>query len=102
MLQRFSSIPLGSPKNPYNRTTRIRHDSSEALPEAMQASWIVSWAYLLVQCRYLIENALVAIVPGDAFGAPGCVRISYAASLEALQEALSRIQRALQPDVFFR
>ena len=33
-------------------------------------------------CRYLLQKALVALVPGDAFGAPDCVRVSYAASME--------------------
>lgn len=47
-------------------------------------------------CRYLLETALVALVPGDAFGAPDCVRISYAASMETLGEALDRIEAALK------
>ncbi|KAK9840550.1 hypothetical protein WJX81_000725 [Elliptochloris bilobata] len=53
-------------------------------------------------CRYLLEVAHVALVPGDAFGAPACVRISYATSLAKLGEALGRIARALAPDVFMR
>ena len=44
----------------------------------------------------------MALVPGDAFGAPACVRISYAAALPVLEEGLSRIARALAPDVFRR
>ena len=46
-------------------------------------------------CRYLIEAAGVALVPGDAFGAPSCIRISYAASMETLEKALDRIGPAL-------
>lgn len=46
-------------------------------------------------CRYLVEAANVALVPGDAFGAPSCIRISYAASLETLKEAMDRVERAL-------
>lgn len=53
-------------------------------------------------CRYLIERAHVAVVPGDAFGAPDCVRISYAASLQTLATALSRLSAALSPDVYTR
>ena len=49
--------------------------------------------------RYLIEVAHVALVPGDAFGAPDCIRISYAASMETLAEALRRISAALEPGV---
>jgi len=39
----------------------------------------------------LLEKANVATVTGDAFGAPNCVRISYAASQEELKEAIKRI-----------
>ena len=52
--------------------------------------------------RYLIQVAHVALVPGDAFGAPQCVRISYAASMETLKAAMERLQRALDPTVFTR
>jgi aspartate aminotransferase len=45
---------------------------------------------------YLLEEALVAVVPGVAFGAPGFFRISYAASEEFLQNALTRIKDACE------
>jgi aspartate/glutamate/aspartate-prephenate aminotransferase len=41
-------------------------------------------------------------VPGDAFGAPECIRISYAASMDTLREALDRVVAALQPDKISR
>lgn len=41
---------------------------------------------------YLLENANVATVTGEAFGNPNCIRISYAASEEQLREAISRIK----------
>lgn len=44
---------------------------------------------------YLLEEALVATVTGDAFGNPNCIRISYAASQEQIIEAISRIKEAL-------
>jgi aspartate aminotransferase len=46
-------------------------------------------------CIYLLENAHVSLVTGEAFGAPACVRISYAASDEQLIEAMDRIKTAL-------
>jgi aspartate aminotransferase len=46
-------------------------------------------------CERLLEAEGVALVPGAAFGAPGHVRISFAASLELLEEALRRMQRFL-------
>ncbi|KAK9863087.1 hypothetical protein WJX84_005564 [Apatococcus fuscideae] len=51
-------------------------------------------------CRYLLEKANVATVPGDAFGVPDCIRLSYAASLSLLQQACSRMQTALAPERF--
>ncbi|MFD0862699.1 pyridoxal phosphate-dependent aminotransferase [Sungkyunkwania multivorans] len=45
---------------------------------------------------YLLEEAHVATVTGDAFGQPNCIRISYAASVAELQEAIERIKSALQ------
>lgn len=48
-------------------------------------------------CMYLLEKANVSLVTGSAFGAPSCVRISYAASEEKLREAVNRIAEALAP-----
>ncbi len=45
---------------------------------------------------FLLEKANVATVTGDAFGAPGYIRISYAASNEQLKEAFKRIKEALE------
>ena len=44
---------------------------------------------------YLLENAHVATVTGDAFGAPNNIRISYAASKENITKAIERIKRAV-------
>lgn len=44
---------------------------------------------------FLLEEANVATVTGEAFGAPNCVRLSYAASVEQLQEAIKRIKEVL-------
>ena len=41
--------------------------------------------------EYLIEKAGVALVPGSAFGSPGYMRLSFATSMENLDEALRRI-----------
>jgi aspartate aminotransferase len=46
-------------------------------------------------CLYLLEEAKVALVTGNAFGSPACLRISYAASMEELKEAMNRISQAL-------
>jgi aspartate aminotransferase len=45
---------------------------------------------------YLLDKAQVAVVGGDAFGAPSCIRISYATSDDLLVEAVRRIKAALE------
>ena len=42
---------------------------------------------------YILSLAEVALVPGSAFGAPGYMRISFATSMENLQEAIKRLQK---------
>ena len=44
---------------------------------------------------YLLEEAHVATVTGDAFGNGDCIRISYAASKDNIKEAIGRIAKAL-------
>lgn len=46
-------------------------------------------------CLYLLEEHGVAAVPGDAFGEPGGLRISYASSMEQLKEAIHRLTNGL-------
>lgn len=46
-------------------------------------------------CLFLLEDARVSVVTGDAFGDPECFRLSYAASVHDLKEAISRIKNSL-------
>ena len=45
--------------------------------------------------EYLLEHAGVALVPGSAFGSPGFMRLSFATSMENLEEALKRLKKTL-------
>ena len=47
-------------------------------------------------CMYLLSEANIALVDGKGFGAPNCIRISYAASEENLKEAMARMKAALE------
>jgi len=47
-------------------------------------------------CLYLLSEAMVALVSGESFGAPNCLRISYATSEEILEKAMDRIAIALE------
>jgi aspartate aminotransferase len=44
---------------------------------------------------YLLEEAKVALVSGDAFGADAYIRLSYATSMESIQKGLDRIEKAV-------
>ena len=44
---------------------------------------------------YLLEDAKVSLVPGEDFGAPNCIRLSYAASENELIEATQRLELSL-------
>ena len=46
-------------------------------------------------CDYVIDKVYVALVAGDGFGNPNCIRISYATSEEKLIEAIKRIKTLL-------
>lgn len=46
-------------------------------------------------CNYILDTAFVAIVSGEAFGNPDCIRLSYATSEKDLVEAAKRIKEAL-------
>ncbi len=47
-------------------------------------------------CMYLIEHHGLAIVPGDAFGEPDGVRLSYSASMDTLEEGIKRFKAGLK------
>lgn len=46
-------------------------------------------------CLYLLEHGHIATVPGEAFGDPDCIRISFATSDEKLVDAMNRMKNAL-------
>jgi len=45
--------------------------------------------------KYLLDEAGVAVVPGEPFGDDSCLRLSYATSMENIIEGLKRIKKAL-------
>jgi aspartate aminotransferase len=47
-------------------------------------------------CEFILEDSLVATTPGDAFGCPNNIRLSYANSNEQLIEAAKRIKQSLE------
>ena len=46
-------------------------------------------------CMYLLNSAHISTVSGDAFGQPGYIRISFANSMENIEEGFKRIKEGL-------
>jgi aspartate aminotransferase len=47
-------------------------------------------------CMYLLNHAHVSTVSGDAFGQPGYIRVSFANSMENIEEGFKRIKEGLE------
>ncbi|EIT86623.1 aspartate aminotransferase [Fictibacillus macauensis ZFHKF-1] len=62
-------------------------------PNVTEAVALTGFASVDEWVAALLEEEKVALVPGSGFGSPQNVRLSYATSLETLQEALKRIRR---------
>ncbi len=61
---------------------RITHDNKPVTDD-----WALAW--------YLLDAARISIVPGTEFGLPGYIRLSFATSLERIEEGLNRLEAAL-------
>jgi len=46
--------------------------------------------------EFLLEKAGIAVVPGSAFGAPGCLRLSFATDMKTLEKAAKLLQKVLK------
>ncbi|MDH3430135.1 MAG: pyridoxal phosphate-dependent aminotransferase [Gammaproteobacteria bacterium] len=66
-----------------------------AFPRVTEAIRRLRLADDVALTQHLLNKANVAVVPGSAFGAAGYLRLSFACSLEALQDALHRIKQAV-------
>ncbi|MFC0559921.1 pyridoxal phosphate-dependent aminotransferase [Halalkalibacter alkalisediminis] len=62
-------------------------------PNVSEAVKLNGFADVDAWVEAILEEEKVALVPGSGFGAPDNVRLSYATSLDALEEALTRIER---------
>lgn len=67
-----------------------------AFPRIVEAMRLKGVTNDVAFCEALLEATDVALVPGSAFGAPGYLRMSFAASVETLEEALRRIGGFMQ------
>ena len=69
-------------------------DAREAI-KLLAAEGKIAGATDMALGTYLLEAQDVAVVPGSAFGAEGYFRISFATSMQNLEKALDRIEKAL-------
>ena len=49
--------------------------------------------------EWLLETARIAVVPGEPFGAPGFMRLSYATSMATIENGMDRLEKALAEGV---
>jgi aspartate aminotransferase len=66
-----------------------------AFPRVTRAIQALGLADDTQLAEHLLNAADLALVPGGAFGAPGYLRFSFACSMETLEEAVKRLQRAV-------
>lgn len=69
-------------------------DAREAIAD-LHSRGLIAESSDMALSEYLLEKAGVAVVPGSAFGAEGYFRISFATSMQILEDALNRIEKAL-------
>lgn len=65
-------------------------------PEAIEAAKATGFETVDDWVKALLEEEKVALVPGSAFGAPKNVRLSYATSLDLLEQSAERIRRFVE------
>jgi aspartate aminotransferase len=65
-------------------------------PNAREAAAMAGYGSVDELVEALLEEANVALVPGSGFGAPDNVRLSYATSLDVLEEAIERIKAFME------
>jgi aspartate aminotransferase len=69
-------------------------DVRDAIAE-VRSRGLISESSDIAFSEYLLEHGGVAVVPGSAFGSEGYIRLSFATAMSNLENALSRIAKAL-------
>lgn len=68
-------------------------------PNVKEATTKMGYSTVDEFAQALLEEALVAVVPGSGFGAPNNIRLSYATSLENLETAVERIHQFVEKKI---
>jgi aspartate aminotransferase len=93
VVKRLNDIP-GIRCIPADGAFYVFPDARGAITELARRG-VIAQASDLALSKHLLEKAGVAIVPGSAFGAEGYLRISFATSMQNLENAIERIHRAV-------
>ena len=62
------------------------------LPEVTEAWKKQAIKTLMILRKHLLTKANVAVIPGSGFGSPNTIRLSYATSIDLIEEAIRRIR----------
>ena len=68
-------------------------------PNVKQAATLAGYKDVDGLVDGLLEEALVAVIPGSSFGSPDNIRLSYATSLDQLEEAVSRMKSFVESKI---
>lgn len=90
MLREIHGFQVPDPQGAFYVFPRVEEVLGQPIPGSKDGRVANTSAEL---AEIILEEALVAVVPGEAFGAPGHMRLSYALSDEALVEGLTRLQK---------
>ncbi len=93
-LRVIPGVTCNAPEGAFYVFPNVAACAGNGSPRAVPASAPPDTAAL---ARQLLEREHLVVVPGEAFGAPGFLRISYATSLERIEEGLRRLERFFHP-----
>jgi aspartate aminotransferase len=85
LLQELPGVTCMEPKGAFYLFPNVS-EAVQNSPYASSDEWVAA----------LLEEEKVALIPGSGFGAPDNIRISYATSLDVIEEGVRRIKRFLQ------
>jgi aspartate aminotransferase len=91
MLNEIDGVVCPTPQGAFYAYPSVKGLLGRKYPGSKQHEKVITTSAELAE--YILEEAEVAVVPGEAFGSPGYLRLSYALSDEDLVEGVTRLQK---------
>ena len=88
-LQAMPNVKCFDPRGAFYAFPNLKAYIGRRLPDGTEVENSVSLS------AYMLHEYKLVVVPGTPFGAPNNIRLSFATSMEVLQEGLGRMQTAL-------